>query len=97
MWTTDILLGFSWYDRGMKIVAIVEMLINDKGQPGVRITADNEFNDLYPIERVGLLVAAVQLCGAAISAIVAENPDDESDIRELLDTVSIYPEDQALN
>jgi hypothetical protein len=81
----------------MIILATVELLLNDSNQPGVRIAAQDEFLDMTPIERVGLLVAAVQLCGAAISAIAADNPDDQDEIRDILESVSIHPEDQALN
>ena len=72
------------------------MLMSGK-QSGVRISAADAFLDLTSVERVALLVASIQLCGAAISAIITDNPDDEEDIKELLNVLSIHPEDQALN
>lgn len=81
----------------MITVAVVEMLINDKNQPGVRIAAMDEFMEMSPVDRVGLLVAAVQLCGAAITAIASDNPDYEEEITEIMESISIQPEDQALN
>jgi len=85
------------YGTGMRAVASVQMLITDKDNPGVRISASDEFMEMPAVQRVSLLVAAVQLCGAAIGAIVGDNPDEEIEIRELLEAVAIQPEDQALN
>jgi len=88
---------FLWYDLGMRQMASVDMLLNSKDEPGVKITASNDFMELEPIQRVSLLVAAVQLCGVAISAIITDNPDDELDIRELLESVEIRPLEHDLN
>lgn len=97
MWTTDTLGRFPCYTGGMKTVATVEMIVTDKDLPGVRIQATEEFLDMEPIERVSLLIAAVKLCGAAISAVVADNPEYESEIWEYLDVATLHPDDQALN
>jgi len=97
MLITDTRHRFLCYDLWMITVAVVEMLINDKKQPGVRIAAMDEFMDMSPVERVGLLVAAVQLCGAAITAIAADNPEYDEEITEVMESLSIEPEDKALN
>jgi hypothetical protein len=85
------------YNAGMKTVAAIEMLITDKDQPGVCITASDYFENMPPAHRVALLLAAVQLCGAAIAAISSDNPDDEEEIDAMMRGLSIHPDDQALN
>lgn len=73
------------------------MLILDNGLPGVALSASDEFLSLTPIERVSLLIAVVQLCGTAMAAIAVDHPEDELDIKELMEMVAIQPENKALN
>ena len=97
MLITRFINGNLCYGFKMREMASVEMLLNQNDQPGVRISATDEFMELLPIQRVGLLIAAIQLCGVAISAVVSDNPDDEIEIRELLESVAISPMQQDLN
>lgn len=81
----------------MEKVASVDMLVEKNGRLGVQMMASDAFTDLTPVDRIGLLVAVIQLCGVGVSAIIADHPDDEAEISELLHRLSIDPEDQALN
>ena len=80
----------------MKEIASVAMLITDKGNPGVKINASDDFMELAPVERVGLMMAAIKLCSAGITAIILDHPDDAEEIKELIQAVDIEPE-RALN
>lgn len=73
------------------------MLITDRGNPGVKINASDEFLSLPPVERVGLIMAAIKLCSAAVTAIILDCPDDEEEIKDLIQAVDIEPESGMLN
>jgi uncharacterized protein Yka (UPF0111/DUF47 family) len=65
------------------------MLELASGAPGVKLEASPEFMGLEPIERATLLNAALQLCTAAINAVIDDNPDDAEDIMDRIGTMEI--------
>lgn len=81
----------------MKEVATIGLLILPGGEPGVRFNGGDGLMDVPPITRVALLIAAIQLCGAAITAICDDHPDDFLDIESMMDAITIMPSSQALN
>lgn len=81
----------------MREIANISMMILPNGEPGVKLSAGDDFLDVSPLARVTLLIAAVQLCGAAIVAICEDNPDDAIDIEEMMDCMSIIPSVQSVN
>lgn len=97
MWTSDIAASDLCYDREMEKIASVDMLVEKTGKLGVQISASDDFDRLPPVDRIGLLVAAIQLCGLGVNAIMKDNPDDEAEISELLHRLSIDPLDRSMN
>lgn len=81
----------------MKEIASISLLVLKNGEPGVRLSAGDEFMEAAPVDRVSLLVAAIQLCGAAITAICDDNPDDKAEIMEVMESMTIAPSGQAIN
>lgn len=81
----------------MKEIANISLLVLSNGEPGVKLTAGNEFMDAAPMDRASFLVAAIQLCGAAITAICNDNPDDKAEIMEAMESMTIAPAGQAIN
>lgn len=73
----------------MKDLALVRMLELPSGAPGVKLEASPEFMGLEPIERATLLNAALQLCAAAINAVIDDNPDDADDIMDRIGAMEI--------
>lgn len=81
---------------GAEILARIDILrLNSETAPGVKLTALQEFMDMTPVQRAVMIGAVVQLCGAAIDAIISDNPDDADVIREVLDNLSIEPSDKT--
>jgi hypothetical protein len=81
---------------GAEILARIDILrLNSETAPGVKLTALQEFMDMTPVQRAVMIGAVVQLCGAAIDAIISDNPDDAEVIREVLDNLSIEPSDKT--
>lgn len=81
----------------MREVASIAMLILGNGDPGVRLSAGDDFMDLGPSARVALLMAVVQLCGAAMVSICADNPDEGIDLEEIMEAMTISPSSQGIN
>lgn len=82
--------------NGAEILARIDILrLNSETAPGVKLTALQEFMDMTPVQRAVMIGAVVQLCGAAINAIISDNPDDAEVIREVLDNLSIEPSDKT--
>lgn len=79
------------------VVATIEILRFQSGQPGVRLCASDEFMDVSPVDRAILIAAAIQVCGAAIEAICQDYPNDQDEIREKLSAVMIEPQSRHLN
>lgn len=81
---------------GAEILARIDILrLSSDTAPGVKLTALQEFMDMTPVQRAVMIGAVVQLCGAAIDAIISDNPDDADVIREVLDNLSIEPSDKT--
>ena len=81
---------------GAEILARIDILrLSSDTAPGVMLTALQEFMDMTPVQRAVMIGAVVQLCGAAIDAIISDNPDDAEVIREVLDNLSIEPSDKT--
>jgi hypothetical protein len=70
-------------------VARIDMFRFHDGDPGVRLSADQSFMDLDPVDRCTLLAAVMHLCTMSISAICADHPDSEDEIRERVEGLSI--------
>lgn len=82
--------------NGAEILARIDILrLTSEAAPGVKLTALQEFMDMTPVQRAVMIGAVVQLCGAAIDAIISDNPDDAEVIREVLDNLSIEPSDKT--
>lgn len=81
----------------MREVATIGLLVLPNDEPGVQFSAGDSFMEIPPVARVSLLLAAIQLCGAAISAICEDNPDERIDLIELMDALTIIPSNQAMN
>lgn len=73
----------------MRDLALIRMLELASGAPGVKLEASSEFMELEPIERATLLNAALQLCAAAINAVIDDNPDDAEDIMDRIGAMEI--------
>lgn len=75
-----------------EILARIDILrLTSEAAPGVKLTALQEFMDLSPMQRAAMIGAVIHLCGAAIEAIISDNPDDAETIREMLEHLSIEP------
>lgn len=75
-----------------EILARIDILrLAEETAPGVKLTALQEFMDLTPLQRAVMIGAVIHLCGAAIDAIIHDNPDDAGTIREVLENLSIEP------
>ena len=81
----------------MQEVATIGLMMLPGGEPGVRFSGTYEFNDAPTIVRVAQLIAAIQLCGAAITAICEENPDDSPDVDKMMNAITIIPSNQSVN
>ena len=82
----------------MQEVASISLIILPNGEPGVKFNGSEAFGCQIPtITRVALLIAAIQLCGAAINSICEENPDDSPDIDALMNAISISPSALTVN
>ena len=81
----------------MQEVATIGLLVLRDDEPGVRLSAGDEFMALSPVARISLLMAAIQLCGAAIGAICDDNPNESIDLMEMMDAMSINPSDHTMN
>lgn len=77
---------------GAEVLARIDILrLGRDMAPGVKLTALNAFMDLPPLQRAIMIGAVIHLCGAAIDAIISDNPDDAGEIREVLDALIIEP------
>ncbi len=81
----------------MQEVATIGLMILPGGEPGVRFNGTYEFSDAPTVVRVALLIAAIQLCGATITAICEENPDDSPDVDKMMNAITIIPSAQSVN
>lgn len=81
----------------MKEVATIGLILLPNGEPGVRFNGTPEFGEGPTLLRIALLIAAIQLCGAAINAICEENPDDCPDVEAMMNAVSIIPSPMSVN
>lgn len=82
---------------GAEILARIDILrLSGDTAPGVKLTALQEFMDMTPVQRAVMIGAVIQLCGAAIDAIISDNPDDAGVIREVLDNLSIEPSSENI-
>lgn len=77
---------------GAEILARIDILkLSSDAAPGVKLTALQEFMDMTPMQRAAMMGAVIHLCGAAIDAIISDNPDDAGEIRAVLEHLSIEP------
>lgn len=77
---------------GAEILARIDILrLSSDTVPGVKLTALQEFMDLSPMQRAMMIGAVIHLCGAAIDAIISDNPDEAGEIRAVLEHLSIEP------
>lgn len=81
----------------MKEVASISMLILSNGEPGVKLSASPEFTEATAAQRVTLLCAAIQLCGAAVAALYNDHPDEMDEIAEVMENMAIAPSNQVYN
>ena len=81
----------------MQEVATIGLMLLPNGEPGVRFNGTHEFGEAPTVVRVALLIAAIQLCGAAITAICDDNPDDSPDVDALMNAITIMPSNQSVN
>lgn len=78
-------------------VATIGLMLLPNGEPGVRFNGTHEFGEAPTVVRVALLIAAIQLCAAAITAICDDNPDDSPDVDALMNAITIMPSNQSVN
>jgi len=78
-------------------VATIGLIVLPSGEPGVRFNGSIQFAEAPVITRIALLIAAIQLCGAAINSICEDNPDDSVDIEAMMNAVTIIPSAQSVN
>lgn len=83
--------------RMMRDVATITLMLTESDDPGVSISAKREFVDMEPLEQITLLIAAVKLCGSAITAIITDNPDEDIDLEEMMENMDIRVSDRELN
>jgi hypothetical protein len=81
----------------MRDVATITLMLTDSDDPGVSISAKREFVEMEPLEQITMLIAAVKLCGSAITAIIMDNPDEDIDLEEMIESMDIRVADQELN
>lgn len=81
----------------MQEVATIGLIVLPNGEPGVKFSGSEQFANIPTITKIALLIAAVQLCSAAIISICEDNPDDEVDIDAMMEAVTIYPSRQSVN
>lgn len=81
----------------MREVATIGLMMLPNGDPGVRFNGSLYFGDVPVVTKIALLIAAIQLCGAAINSICEENPDDNVDIEAMMNAVTITPSAQSVN
>lgn len=84
-------------DTAVKEVASISLIILPDGKPGVKINAGPDFVEAGTLEKVSLLCAAIQLCGAAISAIYNDNPGEVEAIADLMASMTIMPTPMVYN
>lgn len=78
--------------NGAEVLARIDILrLGSDMAPGVKLTALQEFMDMTPLQRAVMIGAVIHLCGAAIDAIINDNPNDAGEIREVLDALIIEP------
>lgn len=78
-------------------LAVIRMLELPNGLPGVKLEASDAFMELEPLERATMINAALQLCAAALSAIIEDNPDDADDIMDRIGAMEIEPNNKVTN
>lgn len=77
---------------GAEILARIDILrLGNETASGVKLTALQEFMDMAPLQRAVMMGAVIRLCGAAIDAIIIDNPDEAGEIREVLEHLRIEP------
>lgn len=77
---------------GAEVLARIDILrLGSDMVPGVKLTALQEFMDMTPLQRAVMIGAVIHLCGAAIDAIISDNPNYAGEIREVLDALIIEP------
>lgn len=80
-----------------EILARIDILRLEKGStPGVKLTALQEFLDMSPVHRAVMISAVIHLCGAALEAIINDNPDDADEIHKVLGQMSIEPSEHNI-
>lgn len=90
--------GKSCYDASMmKSVGSVDCFVLDDGDPMVRLSVNEHFHELEPVERVRFLIAVSQIAFMAASEIGSDNPDDMEEIVEMMQSISVEPIKQKLN
>lgn len=75
-------------------IATISLLSLGDNQPAVKLSAAPEFLEMSPLDRVIHLIAAAQLCSAAIAA-VCEDSDEEINVEELFETLAINPSERS--
>jgi hypothetical protein len=81
----------------VKEVANIHLVLLPNGEPGVRFQGAPGFEEVPVMMRVALLIASIQLCGAAINAICEDNPDDVIDVEAMMNAISITPSPLSVN
>ena len=88
----------SWYDAPMmKSVGSIDCFVLGDGDQMVRLTVNEDFHALDPIDRVRFLVAISQVAFTAASEIGSDHPDDLDEIMEMMQSIELEPVKPQLN
>jgi hypothetical protein len=90
--------GKSCYNIGMmKSVGSIDCFVLGDGDQMVRLTVNEDFHALDPIDRVRFLVAISQVAFTAASEIGSDHPEDLDEIMEMMQSIELEPVKPQLN
>ena len=71
--------------------AKVNMFLDHDRTPCVQLESTDQFKAMSPLEKVTMLHSSVQLCVAAVQAILDDHPDERGIMIERIQAMSIEP------
>ena len=80
-----------------EIIASINIMLLPGGQTGVQLNAQSGFMEMSPVHRAVLVASVIQLCAAAIEAIIEDHPEDRDEIRHHLNALTLEPRIQTVN
>ena len=79
------------------VIASIDMISLSDSQTGVKLNTSDAFMDMPPCHRAVLIAAVMQLCAAAIEAIMNDYPDERDEIRSHLDALTLEARATVVN